>query len=73
MVMNASSAGAGMIMTPFAMINDGLMDIIWVSDPAANSLFSLADIMNDSKNNGDAQAYNDQCNYMRGHQIRIVY
>ena len=34
MVNNGKYANGGMIMNPFAAINDGLIDITWISDPS---------------------------------------
>jgi hypothetical protein len=31
--MNGKNSGAGIIVNPFACMNDGLIDITWIHDP----------------------------------------
>ena len=57
MVMNGKFAGAGMVMAPYATVNDGLADISWMSDPQLNNLFGIASLMSDAKKRGGAQVY----------------
>ena len=33
MLMNGKTTGAGMVVIPFACMNDGLIDITWIHDP----------------------------------------
>ena len=33
MLMNGKTTGAGMVVNPFACMNDGLIDVTWIHDP----------------------------------------
>jgi len=48
---NISYLGAGMILNPFPISNDGLLDITWVSDPDTKG-FNLVKVMQDSAKGG---------------------
>ena len=54
---NGKFTGAGMIVNPFSVMNDGLIDITWVSDPAINNLMGVAGMLGDAKKRGGIQAY----------------
>ena len=41
-----------MIINPFAALNDGLVDVTWLSDPAVNSLIGVAGMLGDAKKHG---------------------
>lgn len=58
---------------PFAVVNDGLMDVVWISDPSVNNLMGVAGLMGDAKKKGGAQAYTGQSTYMRGRKIKMTY
>lgn len=57
MVCNGKYTGAGMIINPFAIMNDGLIDATWISNPRINNLTGVAGMMKDAKDKGGAQAY----------------
>lgn len=58
-------------MNPFAAVNDGLIDITWVSDPAYQGTFGVTGIMSEAKAGQGVQAYKDHSKYMRGRKVRI--
>ena len=41
-----------MIINPFATMNDGLVDVTWISDPAINNLTGVAGMLGDAKKKG---------------------
>lgn len=49
MIFNGKSTGGGMIVDPFAAMNDGLVDIMSVSDPTAGTLMGVADMLDKAK------------------------
>ena len=49
MVNNGKYSNGGMIMNPFAAINDGLIDITWVKDPAYQGTFGVTGIMSEAR------------------------
>lgn len=65
--------GGGMVVDPFATINDGLVDVMWISDPTANNLMGIAGMLGDAKKHGGTQAYKGQNTYMRGRKIKVNY
>lgn len=71
MVNNGKFASGGMIMNPFAAINDGLIDITWIDDPAWQGTFSVSGVMSDARGRGGIQAYKGHSQYVRGRKIRI--
>ena len=73
MVTNGKFGGGGMVINPFACINDGLCDIAFISDPSINSLLGVAGMLNQAKKQGGAHAYMGQTTFMRGKKIRVVF
>ena len=73
LVGNGKYTGAGILMNPFACVNDGLCDVTWISDPAINTLIGMAGLLIDAKKHGGVQAYKGQNTYMRGKKIRLVF
>ena len=70
---NANYTGSGMVINPFATMNDGLVDVTWISDPQINNLTGVAGMLGDAKKKGGTQAYKGQNTYMRGRKIKVVY
>jgi len=60
-----------MIINPFAAINDGLIDITWISDPAWQGASGVTGVMSDARARGGIQAYKKHSTYLRGKKIRI--
>ena len=52
MICNGKFTGGGMIVNPFACVNDGLCDVTWISDPAINTLLGVAGMLGDAKKHG---------------------
>merc|ERR1712060_250683 len=52
MVTNGKYANGGMVMNPFACINDGLIDITWIADPSYSGTFGVTGVLADARNNG---------------------
>ena len=73
MICNGKYTGGGMVINPFTCMNDGLVDVTWISDPAINNLMGVAGMLGDAKKSGGTQAYKGQNTYMRGQKIRVVY
>ena len=73
MVTNGKYTGGGMVINPFAVMNDGLCDVTWISDPAINNLMGVAGMLGDAKKHGGTQAYKGQNSYMRGKQIKLEF
>lgn len=57
MVCNGKYTGGGMVINPFANMNDGLVDVTWISDPRINNLTGVAGMLGDAKKCGGTQAY----------------
>lgn len=70
-VSNGKYSNGGMIINPFAAINDGLIDITWISDPAWQGTFGVTRVMSDARGQGGIQAYQGHSTYVRGRKIRI--
>ena len=73
MVCNGKYTGGGMVINPFAALNDGLCDVTWISDPRNNSLMGVAGMLGDAKKHGGSQAYKGMNTYMRGKKIKVVF
>ena len=52
MTFNGKFTGGGMMLQPYACVNDGMVDIFWTSDPAVNNLMGVSGIMDKSKAGG---------------------
>ena len=70
-VSNGKYSSGGMIMNPFAAVNDGLIDITWIDDPDWQGTFGVFNVMSSARGNGGIQAYQSHSKYMRGRKIRI--
>ncbi len=54
MLFNGKFTGGGMIVDPFACMNDGLVDIAWIHDEKKQGLLGVAEILGKAKSNGGA-------------------
>jgi diacylglycerol kinase family enzyme len=72
MTFNGKYTGGGMILDPYACVNDGMTDITWVSDPALNNLLGVSGVMDKAKK-GATQVYDHQNSYYRGKQILLKF
>ena len=68
---NGKYCNGGMIINPFASINDGLVDITWISDPAWQGSSGVSSVISDSRGGGGIQVYKGHSQYVRGRKIRI--
>ena len=71
MVNNGKYSSGGMIMNPFAAVNDGLIDITWIDDPSWQGTFGVTGVMSSARGGGGIQAYQGHSKYVRGRKIRI--
>ena len=72
-VNNSKNSSGGMIINPFAVLNDGLVDITWVTDPAFKGTFGTQGVLDDARSKGGVQAYKGHSTYMRGRKIKIHF
>jgi len=72
MVFNGKYTGGGMILDPYACINDGMVDVTWASDPRVNTLMGVNGVMTKAKH-GAIQVYDHQSLYYRGKQIIVKF
>ena len=70
MISNGKYANGGMLINPFAALNDGLIDVTWINDPNWQGSFGVTGIMSDARKGG-RQAYRGHSQYLRGRKIRI--
>ena len=68
---NGKFTGGGSIINPFSLMNDGLIDVTWISNRAVNKLTGVAGLIGDAKKRGGIQAYKGDMTFMRGKQLRI--
>jgi hypothetical protein len=52
MLFNGKFSGGGLIVDPFACMNDGLVDITWLHDESQQGLLGVADILGKAKSKG---------------------
>ena len=62
-----------MIINPFACVNDGLIDITWISDPNMQGTFGVRSVMADARSGGGIQATKGHSTYIRGRKIKIIF
>ena len=72
-VSNGKYTGGGMVINPFACMNDGLIDITWIDDPALQSLLGVAAMLDEAKSGAGIQAYRGTSVYMRGRKIKVSF
>lgn len=70
---NSKNSQGGMIINPFACVNDGLIDITWITDPNMKGTFGVRSIMADARSGGGVQAYKKHSTYMRGRKIKVHF
>lgn len=73
MLFNGKFTGGGMIVDPFACMNDGLVDITWLHDESKQGLIGVADLLGKAKDKGGAQIFDRTSTYMRGRKIKITF
>ena len=73
MFTNGKYTGAGLVVNPFSCMNDGLVDITWMSDPKLQKLMGVANILGEAKKGQGTQAYRGTSVYMRGRKIKVTF
>ena len=73
MLFNGKFTGGGMIVDPFASMNDGLVDITWLHDESKQGLVGVADLLGKAKSKGGAQIFDRTSTYMRGRKIKVNF
>lgn len=73
MFTNGKYTGAGMVINPFSCMNDGLVDMTWITDPRAQKLTGVAKMLGEAKKGQGTQAYQGQNVYMRGRKIKVSF
>lgn len=69
MLANGKYSGAGLHTNPFAFMNDGLIDLCWLNDPAMMGIGGVATILDDAKKRGGIQVYKKCLSHTRGKHI----
>lgn len=54
-----------MVLAPYAFNNDGLLDVVWMSNPKNQGLMGIVGTMDKAKKGG-LHAYDDGFTFMRG-------
>lgn len=72
MLMNGKYTGGGMIVDPFACMNDGLIDILIVTDENEMKFKRIVKIMDEAKKKGGIHAYGNHT-FLRGKKIEVTY
>mgnify|MGYP006950261443 CR=1 FL=1 len=73
MLFNGKTSGGGMIVDPFACMNDGLVDVTWVVDEKIQSLKGVADMLDKAKTKGGIHVYDRSCHFARGKTIKLNF
>lgn len=69
MFFNGKLGGGGMMMQPFAVLNDGFLDVAIVRNFGVKYLLQITDL---TQNHGGIQCYDEQLIYLRAKTFRIV-
>lgn len=73
MLFNGKYTGGGMIVDPFAVMNDGLIDLTFVHDQEKQNLMGTADLLDKAKTKGGIQIYDRTSKYVRGKKVKLTY
>lgn len=73
MLFNGKFSGAGLIIDPFACMNDGLIDLTWLHDQTQQGLAGVADMLGKAKSKGGSQVFDRTSSYIRGRKIKITF
>jgi diacylglycerol kinase family enzyme len=73
MMFNGKYSGGGMIIDPFAIMNDGLIDMTFISDQKTQNLMGVADMLDKAKTKGGAHVYDMTSKYVRGKKIKVTF
>lgn len=70
MCMNTKLCGGGFVLNPYAVVNDGLLDFVYMSKKATFS--GLVKMMDQATKLGGVQGYETDYNHMRAKSLKIV-
>ena len=73
MMFNGKTTGGGCIVDPFACMNDGLVDFVWLHDEKVQCLSGVADMLDKSKKKGGCHVYDRTCTFARGKQVKLSF
>lgn len=73
MLFNGKYTGGGMIVDPFACLNDGLVDIAWLYEEKVQTLIGIADMLDKAKKKGGCHIYDRNCNFVRGKKLKLSF
>jgi len=73
MIFNGKFTGGGMIVDPFACMNDGLMDIVVLKDPKVQNLTGVADMLDKAKKKGGVHVYDRKIQLSRCKRIVMKF
>jgi len=70
---NGKFTGGGLIVDPYACMNDGMVDICWIHDERIMGLFGVAAMLDKAKTKGASHVYDNQATFTRGKNLRIAF
>lgn len=73
MFFNCKFTGGGMVVDPFACMNDGFLDITWLHDEKKMNLIGVADLLGKAKTKGATHIYDRVSTFARGRKIKVTY
>jgi len=73
MLFNNKSTGAGMILNPFPVMNDGMIDVSWIHAEDKQGVLGIADILDKAKKEGGIHTYENVFTHIRGTSVRIEF
>ena len=72
-VSNGKYINGGAMFNPYSVINDGLIDIAWVHDPAYAGYWGLSGLMKKASSYGGTHTFDGNCSFLRGRSIKLEY
>lgn len=72
-VSNGKYINGGAMFNPYSVINDGLIDITWVHDPAYSGYWGLSGLMKKASAQGGTHSFDGNCSFLRGKSIKLEY
>ena len=73
MIHNGKYTGGGMMTDPFAIMNDGLFDIILLTDPKAQGLTGIASTLDKAHKKGGIHIYDKTCTFLRQKSMKLTF
>ena len=73
MLFNGKYTCAGMIVNPFAAVNDGLVDVTWIHDERVNGVRGIADLLGKAKKHGATHVYDRTTSQARGRKVTVKF